>query len=516
MFDKITAKIKEKFISTAFVCNMLYILAILHIVLMFILTAGQSVWIDDVHTLRMIEFPFSQLWSVVALDVHPPLYFFYAKVVAGALSAITPLSFITAAKIASVLPYIALIIVGKTKVAKNWGELCGAVFAFIIVAAPQMIHYGIEIRMYSLALLFVTLAFVYAFETAKQSKPKNYVLLAVFSALSAWTHYFACIAVIFIYIALAVWFLRKDRKQLGKLVLSGVGVAVVYLPWLATAFTVFRDVSEGFWIGQITLRTLIDYSLFPFLIRSEKVSSFILGLTFLSVGAYFAFVLKDKSIGKSRNVHFALCGLAVPICTVLVGIVVSCLVTPVFVSRYMLPALGSLWLAFAISLTYKPSGEILSEIRRVMISTVLVTVIVMFGLNNLSTTYSEYKRANYSVTTQAEIFDRIDNKDAIICDYRSIAAITAYVAKAGNIYTFKGDQNTQIDKLFSTIYPQISIIEDFNIIATVHVEYEKTWILLTSQENFDDFTRYCDQQGIEYQFLGSYRYDMYEVYVLEI
>jgi uncharacterized membrane protein len=347
MIDNLIATLKEKLTDTAVVCKVLYLLAAAHVGFLFIAAFNQSVWVDEACTLDMIKFPFGKLWEIVTTDVHPPLYFFYVKFFVNTITAITSLTIITAAQMASTLPVIILVILGKTKVAKNWGELCGAVFAFCMAAMPQMLTYGTEIRMYSLGLLFVTLSFIYAYETAKAPKLRKFVLLMAFSALSAWTHNFACVSAVFVYAALAVWFLRKgDKKPLLTLFVSGVGVVVLYVPWLSTALTAFRNVSNGFWIEDITLKTFIQWGMFPFQFRKDRVSSIIFCLIVLAVGMRFLFSRSKKK--DAFNFHFALSGVAVPVCTVLVGMIVSYLVTPIFTPRYMFPALGCFWLAFAI------------------------------------------------------------------------------------------------------------------------------------------------------------------------
>lgn len=44
------------------------------------LTAGKSIWADEAYTFAMIEHSFSEIWSITAADVHPPLYYFLLKI----------------------------------------------------------------------------------------------------------------------------------------------------------------------------------------------------------------------------------------------------------------------------------------------------------------------------------------------------------------------------------------------------------------------------------------------------
>ena len=64
-----------------------------------------------------------------------------------------------------------------------------------------MLKYSTEIRMYSWGMLFVTCAFLQLAKILSDNEDnrKAFCLLTVFSALAAYTHYFACASAIVIY-----------------------------------------------------------------------------------------------------------------------------------------------------------------------------------------------------------------------------------------------------------------------------------------------------------------------------
>jgi len=53
---------------------------------------------------------------------------------------------------------------------------------------------GVELRMYSLGLLVVTLCFIFSMKTAKEQRISNFIWLTVTASLCAYTHYFAIVS----------------------------------------------------------------------------------------------------------------------------------------------------------------------------------------------------------------------------------------------------------------------------------------------------------------------------------
>jgi 4-amino-4-deoxy-L-arabinose transferase-like glycosyltransferase len=199
----------------------------------------QTVWCDELLSLADLHFSFKDLWAGLRfLEDNPPFYFYYLKLFVLLFEHITPLGAIAAARLASIVPIILLVVVSFTKVRKNWGALCGAVFAFCMTVMPQMMHYGIEIRGYTMVCFFMTMTFLYAYDCAKNPSAKHFLLLTLFALLSAYTQYFGIITAVCVYAILAIWFLRQKKyKPLLSWFLSGLSIALLLLPWFVTQFS---------------------------------------------------------------------------------------------------------------------------------------------------------------------------------------------------------------------------------------------------------------------------------------
>jgi hypothetical protein len=446
------------------------------------------------------------------------LYFFYVKLFADTLSAITPLTFTSAAKIASIIPLVVLVFVARFNVAPKWGKLCGAFFAFCVTAMPQMLHYGKEIRMYSLGLLFVTLAVLSAYGLMRSPTAKNFVYLTLFSALSAYTHNFACISAIFVYVSLFIWYLRKDRKQIIKLIASGIGVVVLYLPWLAAALKAFQRVSGDFWIEKITLRTLAKIGIFPF--RIGIGGEWVASITVFGICVYLGlrYLINNRLAQREYSAaeeHFVLSGVLIAVFTVLTGVVVSFLATPIFTSRYMFPSLGCFWLAFAVSLTYVSTAK--GSPIKAFNETKILLGLILIGAALCNTLYfAKDEIAKYSNwQTTSELFREIRADDAIVTDHGNIAEITAYVTKANKIYFKSNPMMTGSAITLNTVVnPHISY--KWPDIEEICGRYSNIYIMLTNQDKLDSIIQYLDEKGIGRGYVRAYSFEFYKLWVIKI
>ena len=109
---------------------------------------------------------------------------------------------------------------------------------------PTSVVYSGEIRMYSLAMLLVTVMGIYAYRIYKDSKIKNWVTFTIFSLASAYTHYYALIAAVIVNGILFGYILHKSiknhkdnnepwlTKDLKIFIIVAITQIVLYLPWL--------------------------------------------------------------------------------------------------------------------------------------------------------------------------------------------------------------------------------------------------------------------------------------------
>lgn len=297
---------------------------------------NQNIWTDEAYTIQLIrENSFTGIITGTANDVHPPLYYLMLKIFINVFGDSIPVY-----KLFSICPLILCFVLAGTKIRKYWGEQTSLLFVFFINAIPCLLEYVIQIRMYSWALLWVTWAAVSAYGVYRERGISNQLQLTMATLLACYTHNYAMISCVIIYGILAVTLLRKPKQWL----ISGVIVAVCYIPWLLVLYQQTMNRIGNYWIDPVTGKEIVGYTGFLF-DSSIPYSSWMLGL--LCIMAVVQCVKATRA--KEERGAVALCMLGVPLLTATIGIIVSIVVTPFFIARYLIPCIGLLALFLAIS-----------------------------------------------------------------------------------------------------------------------------------------------------------------------
>jgi hypothetical protein len=343
-----------------------------------------------------------------AEDVHPPLYYIILKSVFKSLSILSiPFNKILIAKIVSLIPIVLLLFFNFTKIRKEFGWLSTGIFSFCIVTMPKIMIYGIEIRMYSFALLFVTITLFYAYKIMQKSKLKYWVILTLFTILSAYTHYFAAVSVGIVYLYLFIWCIFKNKKELKKLILATVISTLSYLPWLFSLMDQISTVKEHFWIPPITFETIQSYIWYIFSPNftgsKGEISSIGILLLILCMILFIIYIF-DKN--KKYENKFPLFGISLLIATAIFGIIVSFIIRPVFLARYLVPVLGGFWLSFSIILseTYSKKQLFVPLIILLLISGFITTNHLIENEKQMEFIDNEFKN----------ILDNIGKNDIVV------------------------------------------------------------------------------------------------------
>ena len=335
------------------------------------LCTSTDIWYDELFTMGFIGEPVERLLELAAKDVHPPLYYLIVKAFVDTVhlfaSSIDP---VVIAKTVSVLPYLCLLAYAAWLVRKRDGWLCAGLFAFCLLSMPQMSNYTTEIRMYGWALFFLTAAFLHVREILITRRAVHWAAFFVYGICAAYCHYFAAVSVVFLYLVLAVLLLwekaKNERQEKADSHPAGktswlktlkpcfwcAGLSVLsYLPWLPAALDQVSAVREDYWILPLTLSCFggcVKFVLKPS--TGWQVPDYVIAvLLFVCLFVYLirAFFCRKKAREEWEKAVYASCGIWVLAGTALFGIAVSFLMRPVFVYRYMLPALGGFWFCFA-------------------------------------------------------------------------------------------------------------------------------------------------------------------------
>lgn len=396
------------------------------------LIGGDYIWTDESYTFALIRHSFSEIWKLTAADSHPPLYYWYLKILTA------PFHYsMAAAKLASILPYMFIIVFGGKQLRKYVNERTALLFMVMFFCFPFALPYSIEIRMYSLsaALVFACGVFAYRF-WQKQGQKNDMAGFILSGVLAAYTHYFAFVSICVIYGLLFLAILSNKSGLWKKWLLSVFISVILYSPWLSSFLgQLVYKVNHEYWIEEITVHTLFLYWKKLFGVRGFGVYALFFSAAYL---VCFLLVLAGKN---KKDIFLCLCCILVPVGTLAVGVLASVIVRPVFVIRYLVPAIPLLVTFMAIVLGKTKHGGLLC----CMLAVVLLGGISGYGV----TIQSEYWDHNY---LPIEGYGDVDA--FIVVGDTHIAGTLGYYVTEKTIYSEK-------DLYASNPYPNLVPIDDF-------------------------------------------------------
>ena len=604
-------------------CGVLFLfLGILSFFVCLLQAFGQDIWFDEVFSVNFIQHSYKEIAALTGKDVHPPLYYWYLKLFHDIGKVLVPAaSSIVLCKLASMLPFVGIFVYTLTAIRKNFGLHVAGLFWFLIMTMPQISNYTVEIRMYSLALFFITAAFVHSYElvcafpaqgvseaertaepgaaagteetaepevtagieetaepgvaagTEETAEPgaagsevtsgaalasgsvtgenglikwwkknKHWLLFWGYGILTAYTQYYACVAVIAIYIAVFIFYAvmahknktgksvcekvqinqeqvenRKTiqneaaiqnkaaikeqnricaRNGIGKVLLCAGLSVLAYLPWLPFFFSQVRTVSSSYWIQPLTWKSIFGCMKYIFLPVSYAVKkNYVLACVMILVfGAAFlySFLMKRKD---ARGRFFLLTGLWIAVFTTLIGFVCSILNRPIFVYRYLIPCLGAMWLVAAV---------VLWDFIEKNWGILLFVPFLLSGYSNMQGFYGEEnKKIAEMKATQSFLADF--PKDAVVlCNFNHVQAVTACYLKDSNEIWLYGSNP---EDLIAELLPQCRGLEDTT--ELLQLVKERDVYFFGSFNSREELLKEWETEGIAYTEEGTYLLERY-------
>lgn len=417
------------------------------ILMMALQTGTSDIWYDEVFSVAFAKMSVTDLVHMTALDVHPPLYYLYLKffTMAG-MTLFGEGAYITLCKIASVLPWFFIALISITLIRRKWNIFVTGLFLMLVTMMPQIGNYYVEIRMYSFALLLITLcglAAIYIYASESKGKRIWWCVLFVTGIMTAYTQYYACIGIAGIYIGLLLALLisKKEgiKKDILRLLFCIILSIITYIPWIPVVYRQFSNISGNYWIQPLTIRSIAGCVKFIFLPVCDKTL-----LSYLTVGGMLlvcAFVIIMSIIYNRKTTVLYLCIFIMPLLlVVLSGFVLSAMGTPIFVYRYMIPVLGLFWLYIALCI-----DKITDKGWMIIL---LVIPFLMAGILVCRGFYLEEHKKVEHMPLVENAFDLIPQDAAIVCNFDHVAAISGYYLKSNDIYLYEGEIDPILYKIF--------------------------------------------------------------------
>lgn len=595
-------------------CGILFlILGILSFFVCLFQAFGQDIWFDEVFSVNFIQHSYKEIAALTGKDVHPPLYYWYLKLFHDIGKVLVPAaSSIVLCKLASMLPFVGIFVYTLTAIRKNFGLHVAGLFWFLVMTMPQISNYTVEIRMYSLALFFITAAFVHSCELVRAfpaqgvseaertaepeaaagteetaepevtagieetaepevagsevtsgaalasgsvtgenglikgwKKNKHWLLFWGYGILTAYTQYYACVAVIAIYIALFVFFVVKAHKGktektsckkthihkeqlkeqeailtkapvkgwkaehtteqetgriagkcIGKVLLCAGLSVLAYLPWLPFFFSQVRTVSSSYWIQPLTWKSIFGCMKYIFLPVSYAVKkNYVLAcVMILLFGAAFlySFLMKRKD---ARGRFFLLTGLWIAVFTTLIGFVCSILNRPIFVYRYLIPCLGAMWLVAAV---------VLWDFIEKNWGILLFVPFLLSGYSNMQGFYGEENKKIVEMKATQSFLADFPKDAVVLCNFNHVQAVTACYLKDSNEIWLYGSNP---EDLIAELLPQCRGLEDTTELS--QLVKERDVYFFGSFNSREELLKEWETEGIAYTEEGTYLLERY-------
>ena len=350
--------------------------------------------VDEAYSIRTFNKDCPELIERTAGDTHPPLYYFIARVSLLLFGEEIPLF-----KLVPVAFGILTYSLSVWYVRPRFGFKTALFYQFFLFGIPYLTEYIIQIRMYAPVLFFVTWSAFCAVEVYVQGRKRDWVVLFIAALCACYTHNYGLLAAFVIYVLLGIFVWKQNVKKLLPWVVSGIGIAVCFFPWLLILIHQMGNMPEHFMAQPITVPLLVE-------ILTDLFSCEVPGTAYMFwVLHILAIILCIKAIKTdATKAVSALCMLGVFVLTFLMGVILSIVFTPLLMTRYMVSCLGvlSLFLAYAFAR--------LETAPQIAVAVFILAVGVQSYMTNFSMEYLRHR----SNATVAYFKEHLTDKDIVV------------------------------------------------------------------------------------------------------
>ncbi|MCM1090849.1 MAG: hypothetical protein NC092_10575 [Butyrivibrio sp.] len=375
-----------------------YILAILMSLFVAFPAISNSIVLDEAYSVYLVQGSVSDIIQGAAKDVHPPLYYLILKF----FNLFGSESLFKYRLVTALGTWLNLLLIGATMVRKQWGCRTSVLYILWFSLTYGTLEKTTLIRMYSWGAFFVTAAAVFIFLYYQNDRKRDLILGAVMTLAAMYTHYYALIAVFFIWLFLLLIVLCAKRERLGAVFLGGIAVTVGYLPWLGKLLAQSRRVATNYWISEFDWN---EWKMVPAALM-ERSDDYAIGIGMV----LYALLMIILLLAFVRKKWDSLLCVAVFVCTMLTGALLSVLVTPIWMTRYMYVGWGLIALFVAIVV-----GEVSSSYSNISQS-LLILVLAITGVVSLNTMLNDETIANTADEWIAFLAENVESDSYIIID----------------------------------------------------------------------------------------------------
>jgi len=432
------------------------------------LDESQSLWQTSRTTLTVIE--------IVAKDVHVPLYHillhFWQTLFGNDVQVVRALSLIFA-----ILSIPAMYMLGKI----SYNRYVGLFGALLLAISPFFNWYGNEVRMYSLFALLTILNqyfFIKIFKEKELAGPGAWWGYGITLILGMFTHYFfglALITQVAFYFMYKKWFSRGSFVRFAGIIAI---LALLFGPWLYYVMTLGgASNSQPLLVTPTSVNLFNTFSQFLFGFQNDHINTILVSLWPLTV------LLVFLSMRKQHRLHpetaYFLLGVFLPIVIVFI---VSSTLRPVFVTRYLILTLPSLYMV--ISWMFSTYPDRLSRFFKVLLVVVMLSTLAVEVVSTTTPVKEHYREASMYMEDHAR------PEDVIVVS----APFTIYPV----LYYYRGPARIETLPLWNRYVtgpvPPFEAQKLSEDVKTLAGDHQTLWLLMSYDQGYaDDIKQYFDE-----------------------
>ncbi len=373
---------------------------ILFAIALFLISRNLAVDWDEAYSINMIrKHSFFDIIKTTAMDIHPPLYYiilyFWIKIFGD--------SFLVF-KLFSVMFTVLTMLLGATLINKHFGFKTAFPFIILVGIGPEFINYAVNIRMYSMALFFVTLSGLLGYLVIKKSDKKILIPFVAASLAGVYTHYFTAVPLFIIYLYVLTGFIKNDKLKIRYFIISVISSVLLYVPWLPVMFSSFGREGKT---GEVSLEKLDFYSLCSWAFETNLKCSVLFPLILIIAGLII-YLITVKKRNRNDTAFIGLTLLILPV-SFIVCFAVGSSNKHFWDYRYIYPSLAFIWLFILITVS-----------SRNKLSFVFMSIFVLIlSLSSYRIAWQGEIGTNSYMNYTYEVIDKIQNEDELLYNFTS-------------------------------------------------------------------------------------------------
>ena len=377
------------------------------------LAFNRSIWLDESFSLRWSVLPFSSFIKRIQLDVCP-LYLFLMRIVLTLTG-----ESLLAAKLFSAVALFLIFMLAATFVRKNFGLKSMTFMGLFLISMPMLMSRAVEVRMYTWAFLWVILscAQMYYLVTDKNTK-KHWILFTIFSLAGCYTHYFAVLSLVVLYVGLFVFYVfTKNWKEFKSWLICSVVTVLVYLPWVPNILSQTNSETTSWIPGQSSFFDVLRLMFYTNIPRTDMFF-----LVLIAGFCVIGFVLFCKY--KTPELYWSLVCMSTYWLVWIFGIVFEVISRPILTRKYLMIPLC----ATILGLSY-----VCKYINKYIVAAICA-VLLLVSIDVYQTVYKQEYGTKVEETLQfAEEY--IKDTDIVLGDTDGMSIVVSYYFPERQILT---------------------------------------------------------------------------------